>query len=363
MRIAFLFGSMSRGGAERMISHLANRWVKNGNCISIITLDNSSSKYKLDDDIKIKNLNVAGISSNLFDAISRNIHEILSIRNVIQKEKYDVIIAFNMRLAVYTLIAKGLIKGPKIVASERANPRFDTSNKTIKKIWNICYRFIDGFIFQTEGVKKYYPLNNIKKSIVIPNGVFKDMLPKTNKSINERDPKKIVAVGRLNEQKDYTTIIKAFCESKAFRNGFVLNIYGEGPLYNSLSVLTKQLGADKQIIFHGNVENIVCHINDARLFLMGSIYEGMPNALMEAMACGIPCISTNCEFGPGEIIQDHKNGVLVAVGDVTGMAKAIDEVLNNDILSKYLSENAFRIREEYSGDVIADKYLDFIKAL
>ena len=359
MKIAFLFGSMGRGGAERMISHLANNWVKKGDKVAIITLDDSDPGYQLSASVELRKLGVSSISKNKLQAVRRNYNTIISLRNLVVSEKYDVIISFQMRSAIQLVLAKPLFRKYKIVASERANPKFDDIGLIEKVIRKLLLRKIDGFIFQTSAARECYPHAIKSKSTIIPNGVFNDVL-RDPVEFEKRDWKKICAVGRLSEQKGFDTLIdsfKLFCDKK---KGYSLNIYGDGQLRNSLQDKVDGYNLSDSVFFHGNIPNVIEQISNAGMFVLSSRFEGMPNALMEAMAMGLPCISTNCEFGPNELIENEVNGILVNVDDSIELSEAMEKVTNDRSFAMELSAASIRIRETHSGDVISNMYYEYL---
>jgi len=320
MRIAFLFGSMSRGGAERVVASLSNTFCNQGDEIAIITMDNNPSGYPLDEKVQHIRLNLAGKSKNKLQSITKNVRKLQRLRSVIKHGKYDAVVAFFLRDAVLLQYAFPFNRKFKLIASERANPNTRKLSKAIKWQYDKMLPKVDGFIFQTARVSMCYPekLRNI--GTVIHNGVFPEILPVDLPTFNARRHQDICAVGRLNEQKGYDILLEAFRKFRIAHPEHHLHIYGEGALQKDLEAQIAQAELSDHVTLHGSVPNVMFEVADMGMFVMASRYEGMPNALMEAMACGLPCVSADCDFGPGELIRNGENGILVAEEDADAQA-------------------------------------------
>ncbi len=360
MKIAFLFGSMYRGGAERVIASLANTFCSLGDDVSIITLNNEPSGYALDPKVKHIRLNISGNSKNKFEALRRNIKLIAKFRNCVLKARYDAVIAFDLRHALLLQCAVPFARKFKIIASERANPNVRVLGRLEKMFREWLLPKVDGFVFQTERVSQCYCEALRNKGTVIHNGVFSEILPEKVSEFADRRHSVICAVGRLDAQKGYDVLLDAFSRFGERHPQHTLEIYGEGPLRKQLEQRIDSLGLQDRVTLHGSVPNVMFEIADAGMFVMASRFEGMPNALMEAMACGIPCVCTDCDFGPDELISRGQNGILVPVDDVEKLHAAMDCIASDPALAERLSHNASHIRKTHSGERIASLYHQYI---
>jgi glycosyltransferase involved in cell wall biosynthesis len=144
---------------------------------------------------------------------------------------------------------------------------------------------------------------------------------------------------------------------------YILNVYGDGQNRSKLEQLIKELDLESRIVLHGNRPDAVEQIKDAGMFVMTSRYEGMPNALIEAMACGLPCVCTDCDFGPAELIDNGESGLLVPVDDVQAIAAAMAQIADNQALAEKLSNGALEIRRTHSRDAICKQYRDYIESI
>lgn len=221
--------------------------------------------------------------------------------------------------------------------------------------------FASGFIFQTEGAKKQYPQRIQQRSVVISNPIDITVFPRKT---NEIKKKKIVSVGRLVPQKNHEMLVNVFSKISEDYPEYSLIIYGEGRERNSLQKLIDVHDLSSKVILAGVKEDVLRQINDAELFVMSSNFEGLPNALIEAMALGIPVISTNCPSGgPASLIKDGYNGLLVPVGDEYEMERAIRLLLNDKGYSSNMGKNAYYIRRLLDIDVIGSQWIDYIEKI
>ena len=167
----------------------------------------------------------------------------------------------------------------------------------------------------------------------------------------------VLSAGRLEKVKDFPTLIKAFARLAA-RRPCRLIILGEGKQRGSLQRLVRRLDLDDRVALPGWVDNPFAYMSRAAVFVVSSIYEGLSMVLVEAMACGCPCVSTDCASGPPEVLQDGKLGALTAVGDQDGLAKAMERTLDNPPDKDVLQRRA----EDFSVNAAAAAYERLIQA-
>ena len=220
----------------------------------------------------------------------------------------------------------------------------------------IVFRNADGIVFQTKEVQNFFSKPIRKKGMVIANPLLDDNLPMAD--INS-PRKEIVAVGRLSVEKNFEMLIKAFSELKL--SDYTLRIYGQGPLYQNLQELIAKLWMENQIILEGQVEKVVDKIQGADIFVLSSNHEGMPNVLLEAMAMGLACISTDFPSGGAQaLIRNGINGLLIPVNDKEALKNAISTLVDNQRLKLELKKNALNIRKENSKEQIFPEWESFV---
>lgn len=363
MKLAFFYGNLLRGGAQRVMSGLANQFTAWGDEVILLTLDKGESGYKLDPGVRVCGLNVAGDSENRMDSISRMFKTLKALRRWERQERPDAVVCFSTHLSFQLLLALSFCRNRcKIIASERANPAV-VEKRALEHLEDRFLDKLDGFIFQTRRVSELFPQSLRDKGRVIHNGLFSGDIPETVTEYSHRQLKSICAMGRLDYQKAYDTMIRAFALFAREHSEHVLNIYGRGQedAQEKLMQLARELKVGSRVIFHGNLPDVLEHIKDAGMFLMTSRFEGMPNALIEAMACGLPCVCTDCDFGPSELIEDRVSGLLVPVDDVEAIAAAMARIADEPGLGEKLSRGALEIRRTHSREEICRRYHDYIE--
>lgn len=350
MRIAIVIGGMRGGGAERVVSELANKFAESGHQITIITTATNVCVYKLEENVNMH-----------FIDISKSIMGLRFFKRVIHLRKYvniicpDIVFSFTAGASKYAILST-LASKYKIIVSERNNPYQDPSNKIDRIIRDTLYNFADGFVFQTEDAKNYFPLRIRKRGTVIANPI-NNSLPDP---FDGERKKEIVTVLRLEPQKNVYMLIDAFEQITQDFPSYSLKIYGEGSLEVDIATYVKQKQLDTKVHLMGFSKDVYSEIKSAGMFVLPSNYEGMPNALIEAMAMGIPSIATDCPCGgPKFLINNFENGILIPVGDTEALAKAMTNVISNKNLSATIGHNAIRIRERLSVDKITKKWVEF----
>ena len=359
MNIVFCLGSMGKGGAERVVANLSNYLIKRGNKVSIITTVVGTCVYKLDEKIRRYSLDTNTKKRNL---VLKNIARLKNLKKYIKIISPDVIISFLPEPSYRVLLLKRAFKVPTII-SVRNDPKIEYKSKLSKICMKCTYPKADGFVFQTEEAKKYFNSKIQKKSIIIPNPISDEFIEEGNFKYNPNS-KKIINVGRLEKQKNQELLIKAFKEIHNKYPEYELYIYGEGSLREGLNKLVKDEKLEKNVFLPGEVNDIKDKLKDSKIFILASNYEGMPNSLMEAMALGLPCISTDCPCGgPSFLIQNNINGVLIPVNDKETLVKAIENLINNKNKCLELAKNAKKICYTLNPEKINNAWEEYIKKI
>ena len=340
-KFSFFIGSMGKGGAERVISILANYYVTLGYEVDVIVLLANNVEYKLD-----KKVNIIDFSSNKNRTIA-TLYWLRKIRNYVKKETPYKIISFVGRINLLVLCAcLGL--NVEIYCSERNDPLHDGRNKLLVKLIELFYltKNCKKIIFQTKYIQNCFSKYIKDKSIIIYNPV--------EVNINRKQPvNKIVTAGRLVEQKNQILLIEAFEDIIIKYPDYKLYIYGEGPLRGHLSKRIRELHLENKVFLPGNVDNIHEIISDAKIFVLTSKFEGLSNALLEAMVMGIPCISTKVS-GIEEIIVNTKNGLLV--NNKQDLVEAIEVLINDQEKCDSVTYNAKKLKKLFSLQEIIKKW-------
>lgn len=342
-RIVFILGSMGRGGAERVVSIISNHYANKDWDVDIILLLDSKCEYNLNNKIKIISL-----ANKNKSRISQLPNWILGIRSYLKKYKPNTVLSFAARINIISAIANIGIKNHFIV-SERNDPNKDGRSMWVKIGTYLLYPHVNKVVFQTKQAQSYFNEKIILNSDIIYNPVNIDV---KYKSINS---KKIVAVGRLEPQKNHKLLIASFKEVIDMFPEYSLIIYGEGTLRKELEGIISELGMMDKVSLPGNIKNIHQKLLEAEFFVLSSDYEGLSNALLEAMMMGLPCISTDCA-GSNEVITSGENGILVPVGNKDSLVDAMKLLIKNREFALSLGKQAEETSNQFSSTNIIRKW-------
>lgn len=358
-KIMFYTMSMEKGGAERVISNLSNFFISKYD-ITICTNVIGASYYPLNEGVKHIKMDSKPIN-NLFQKIIFKIGPIRNrqLKKVIKKEKPDIIVSFLPEPSFRILSLKKKVNIP-IIISDRNDPKTEYSNFIIRYIMKKTYKKADGFVFQTPDARDYFKDIIKCDGVIIPNPINNDFLVD---DICQNRRRTVVTVGRLTEQKNHKLLINAFGKFLELCPDYSLYIYGDGNLKSQLMeyILSKKLIG--KVILKGIVDDIKSEIYDAGMFVMSSDYEGMPNALMEAMALGIPCISTDCSGGGAKyLIGNNENGILVPINDVEALTDAMKKVATDLKYANKIGLNANLFTKQLDSNLICQKWEEYINS-
>lgn len=328
VKLLFYIGSLERGGAERVISNLCNEMTKRGHDVILVT---TYAKY---DYIIPKNVKKIVLKTSKNKVIS-NFGRIIELRQICKSENPDVAISF-MREPNFRLLISNIFNKQKIIISIRNDPKKEYQ-RGFMILSKFLFRRANGVIFQTEDAKNFFDKCKLKNPSVILNPIDAKFF--LNSVIMPQERKNIVSVGRLEEQKNQELLIRAYYN---IQNDICDNllIYGSGSLYNKLNKIIKDLKLENRVFLKGSNENIKNEIKNAKVFVLTSNYEGLPNCLMEAMALGIPTISTNCPCGGPKMLLSDNAGILIDVNDIKMLSKSLKKLLNDIKLIEFYSEKS-----------------------
>lgn len=348
LKVMMLTQTTSGGGAERVLTALANAFVDKGISVSYVTFK-ENGYYSISDRVEKIVINRGKKD------------EIKCLRDLIKYGNYSIIISFLHPVTVKCQLAMlGLKNKPLVIASERGDP-YSNSMGMLRSIFrNIAYSKCDRLVFQTDEARAYFGDRIAKKGVVIPNPI-RDDLPEPLHG--DRD-KRIVAVGRLEKQKNFKLLLKAFSSVCQKLPDYRLYIYGEGSQKDELKDLSHELGIEERVIFPGFEKHIEERIRTASLYVSSSDYEGISNSMIEAMAMGIPVVCTDCPIGGARLmIKNKHNGILVPVGNEEELAGAMIRILSDREFAMKISCEATKIKSEYSINLISDRWIAEIDRL
>lgn len=347
-RITFFIGALPQGGAERVITILTDRLVEEGYDVTLILLRDKPIFYSINKKVKIvvieKNTGTNNIITNFF-----------WLRRFFRSNR-GLCISFLAQYNILAIAASIAINNVLLVA-DRNDPRHWPKNKCLRLLRNLSYRFADGVILQTEYNKQYFCKTVQKKSVVIPNPV--DLGEMRGIAIGNEHRHDVINVARLMPQKNQRMLIHAFKSVVAIHPEYRLLIYGDGPLKDDLEEYIKTNNLDKYVFLKGTTNEIYNRIAESEIFVLTSFFEGMPNALIEAMCLGVACISTRVS-GAQELIDDSVNGLLIDINNEDQIVEKICMLIDNEQFRMSIASEAEKLNDKLNVTRILKMWMVYI---
>lgn len=355
-RIALFISSLQKGGSERVMVNLAEFFHRNHYEVILVTQYKNDVEYEILPEIR--RVYSEPDKELLNESRIHNFKvRFVTLRNIWKNYKPDVILAFLGKNNLMAIATSAFLP-VRTVVSVRGEPTMEYEGKLMQFLAKFMFRFADGVVLQTKQALGFFPKRVQKKAMVLPNPLNPDFL-KHRPAVEKEDL--IVAAGRLDENKNHAMLIHAFAKIAAEYPNMKLIIYGEGDSREQLEKLIEEKELTDRISLPGSVTDVVDRISKARIFTLTSNTEGMPNSIMEAMALGIPVISTDCPCGgPATLIRDGENGLLVPVGDAYALSDAFRKILSNPELEQKLGENARQITVELNPDKVNNEWKKYL---
>lgn len=349
--IAFHIPSLVGGGAERVICNLANHFAEEGYRVSMITSEMEDHQYyQLDE--HVTRVVLPKPTGNRILKIFRRLG---ILRKAIRDSEAPVVVSFIGMANLRAILATRFMK-TKVIVSVRSAPGREYKGK--EKLAKFLFRFAEGAVFQTGMAREYFPGTVRRKSTILMNPLLGDFSRARYEGQREKE---IVTVGRLHPVKNHEMLLRAFARFHQDDPDYVLRIYGDGENRTKLEELIQELACGESVFLEGNCDAVADAIWKASLFVLTSNTEGMPNALLEAMALGLPCISTDCPCGgPAALIRDGENGLLIPVGDEDALVDAMERILSEKDFAEKLGRSAEQAKEQYAPEKIYQMWEDYI---
>ncbi|MCC8150502.1 MAG: glycosyltransferase [Lachnospiraceae bacterium] len=354
-KILFYINTLNRGGAERVFSALANEFSESGYEVVFVTSFRLELEYTLNPHIKRYSVEKTD-SKNTF--LQKNIKRISYLRKTIKQEKPDFVLATSPEANFRLLIATVGIKCKKVITII-SDCKHEYASHAYAFLAKTLYRRADGVVCQTKEEMDWFPVGVKKKCCILYNQVDKRFFEYECPQIR----KNVVAVGRAVPLKRQSDIIRAFAKI-VDRVEDNLIIYGDGPCRADMLQMVDSMGLVGRVFLPGKIDDVASAIYDARLFVHASEYEGMSNAVMEAMTLGIPCILTDCDGGGArELIGDDEYGYLVPVGNIKMLSDRMLFILTDSDEQKRLEKQSYIRAQDFKGENIFRQWRDYIEQL
>lgn len=354
-KILLYIDVMTRGGAQRVMANISNFLCKSGYEVLLLT-DQPPQKPEMEYSVN-RGVRRIYLENRKGNKVKQQVVRAMVLRRVLKKEKPDIALSFlrgpNLRLLLCSL---GL--GVKTVVSVRSDPKMEYEGALLKGMAKLLFSCANGVVFQTEEAAMFFQKSVRAKAAIIPNPVKDSCYRVCRTDWNSQD---IVAVGSLVETKRPLLLLSAFARIADSFPQARLILYGKGELHGQLEREAAALKLSHRVLLSGEVRDIPERLAQAGIYVLCSDWEGMPNALMEAMAAGLPVIATDCPCGgPRSLIQDKTQGILIRCGDVTGLAGALEMLLSDPKLRRSMGEAARERAKAFHEDIVMDMWIVYL---
>lgn len=355
-KIVFYISSLAKAGAQRVILNLTESLLAKGHRVTIVTTAEVENEYELPNGAKriISDIGKEETTDNRILNLKRRF---CKLRGIWKSEKPDVIVSFIGKNNFMAILTAWGLKIP-VVTSVRGDPKEEYYSKSMEILAKTLMGKSTGIILQTKDAKCYFPQWMHRKIEILENPLNPNFIEGYFEGKREE---KIVSVGRIDANKNQKLIIDAFYQIADEFPKMKLVLYGDGEEREGLIKYVEKGPYKERISLPGAISNVKEKIQTARLFVLSSDTEGMPNALMEALALGIPSVSTDCPCGgPKALMKGKENGILVPVGDRKRMAEAMRAILSDEELWRTYSRNAYKIVEELNPKAVNKKWEEYL---
>ena len=356
MKILFVTASLNSGGSERVMSLLANAFAEKEWEVEIVCLGKPIVFYHLLPNVKV----IFSPNKNGFLGL---LSKVIWLRKYCVWSSPNIIISFMTLVYCITLFAT-IGKSFPVITSERYDPRYSSLKEKILR--TLLLPRTNYHVVQTEHIRNYYPSFIRKKTSIIYNPVNDEVFHQIEngelKIENSERLNRIISVGRLTEQKNQQMMIRAFAKIAKQFPDWQLVIYGEGPLRKSLESIVESLDLNGRVLLPGRTDHVIEELRKSKIFCLSSDYEGMSNAMIEAVCIGLPIVTTNVS-GVSELVDDGKGGYVVPCGDVDILAQTLLKMMGDADLRKIMSESNFNKASIFKLENIVEQWETLINGV
>lgn len=360
MKIICYLNKLNDGGAERVMSVLANGLNHRGHAVTMVTDYSQPNDYPLHHGIDRVILDGAFSGQTAKGRFTRTLRRIIKLRRLCRQKNADIMVSFIEDVNSRALLATRGLRTKNLI-SVRVDPQYLLKSRLKRAQIKLLYPMAEGCVLQTRDAQQAMPVKVQKRSRVIFNPASDAFYGVQGQPGSE---KRVVSCGRLTEQKRFDLLIDAFHKVCDEFPDYKLEIYGMGLDKKQLQTRIDSLHRQDRIFLAGRSENVPDAIKNASLFVLSSDYEGLPNALMEAMVLGLPVVSTDCGGGGARALIDHGvDGLIVPCDNVDALADAIRESLSDPIAAKARGENAKEKANNFSAENVVALWEDYIQQI
>ena len=346
--IAFYISSLSRGGAERVFVNLAEFFLAEGYRVTMVTQYQypQEKEYVLPSRIKrvISDLTPEELSGSRLVNFCRRVNK---LHRIWKAERPELVLACNGKNNFMAVVTTMFTRTSSVV-SVVGEAKREYPNRLMRTLANLLFPHAAGIVLQTERSRGFFNKRVQRRAVILPNSLNPAFIRPRYEGERE---KRIVAVGRLDTNKNHEMMIRAFSALKDKYAEYTLTIYGEGELRPYLESLIGELGVTERVFLPGMIPDVAVKIEKAALFLLTSYSEGVSNALIEALAIGLPVVSTDVPSGgTEELMRDGENGLIIPPGDQRALEQAMDRLLGDPAYADRLGRAAAEIQKRLAPD-------------
>lgn len=361
--VAFYIGSLHKGGAERVFVNLAEYFLSEGYTVTMVTQYRypDEEEYALPSEVKrvLSDLGPEELSGSRIINFCRRVKKLHRIWKTEGPDLVMTCIGKNNFMAVVTT----MFTKTKPVVSVVGETKEEYPTGLMRMLANLLFPHAAGIVLQTERSRNFFNKKIQKRAVILPNSLNPAFIKPRYEGVRD---KRIVAVGRLDANKNHEMMIRAFAALGDKYPEYTLTIYGEGELRRFLEELTEQLNISERVLMPGVIPDVAVQIERAALFLLTSYSEGVSNALIEALASGLPVISTDVPSGGTvELMTDGENGLIIPTGDGQALEEAMDKLLGDTEYADRLGREAAKIQQRLAPERVNrlwKEYFDEIMA-
>lgn len=357
--IAFYIGSLHKGGAERVFVNLAEYFAQEGYRVTMVTQYRKEDEYTLPEQIArvISEIDKKEITGNRVRNFCRRVKKLHAIWKQYQPELVLSCIGKNNFMTVVTTM--GTRTRPVVSVVGEAKEEYPS--RLMRVLANLLFPFASGVILQTERSRDFFSRKVGERAVILPNSLNPDFVKPRYEGEREH---RIVSVGRMDANKNHEMMIRAFAALSGKYPEYVLTIYGDGELHSYLKELAKELGVGERVELPGVIPNVAERIEKASMFLLTSYSEGVSNALIEALATGLPVIATDVPSGGTvELMTDGVNGLIIPAGDQKALEAAMDRLLADPAYARQLGREAAKIQERLAPERVNRLWREYFESI
>jgi glycosyltransferase involved in cell wall biosynthesis len=357
LKIAMVISSLSAGGAERVLVLLTKGLLGLGHHVSVVTLFGKDHDfYTLPDGVDRIALDVGKTTHGPIEKISKSAGRISAIRRALRRIRPQVVLSFMPETNVLVLLASVRLKVPVIV-TEHADPRKKRTRRAWKCLRRLVYGWASRVVSVSAGLDDFFAWLPEAKRGVIPNPVdTAEIGSPAGEPLEFPWAHAIIAMGRLEPEKGFDLLIRAFGRLAEEFPDWGLAVLGEGTRLGELESLVAELGLTERVRLPGVLDNPFPTLKQADLFVLSSRSEGFGNVLVEAMACGLPVVATECWSRAPGIVRHGVDGVLVPAEDVDALAGAIRDLIADDHRRRQLGREAAQAAKRFDLPQVAQTW-------